>query len=71
MQWRIELYPLFKEQIPPECGVVYRVLDFNDNGSVLISASSNETDLAAGTKPCFARSLWELDYRRNKIKRIN
>ncbi|WP_207231667.1 hypothetical protein [Edaphobacter modestus] len=70
MQWRIELYPLFKKQIPADCSVVYRALEFTSKGNVLISAASTETDLEVGTKPCFANSLWELDYRNKKTSRV-
>jgi hypothetical protein len=70
MRWRIELHPLFKEQIPADCSVVYRALEFTSEGSVLISAASTETDLEVGTKPCFANSLWELNYRNKKITRV-
>jgi hypothetical protein len=67
-KWRVELYPLFKQLIPAECYVVYRVLRFTGSGNVLISAMSTESDRGAGEKPCFSTSLWELDYRDNKIK---
>lgn len=70
-RWRIELYPLFKELIPPNCYVVYRTLRFTNRERVLISAASTDDDLEPGAKQCFAESFWELDYRTNMIKRVN
>jgi hypothetical protein len=67
--WRIELYPLFKKLIPADCYVLYRPLKFVNDETVLISASSTDTDREPGTKPCFEDSLWQLDFRRTSIAR--
>lgn len=69
--WRLPLQPLFEKFIPSECYVLYRPLRFTQSGEVLVSASSTDDDRAEGTKPCFAESLWAVDYVRNRITRVH
>jgi len=67
--WRVELFPLFRAMIPPNCSVIYRSLRFTPNGSVLISATSTDDDREPGSKACFPESNWTLDFRRSIITR--
>lgn len=67
--WHVQLYPLFKKLIGPDCYVVYRPLGFAQDGRVLLSAMSTDDDREPGTKPCFVTSQWYLDFRRNTISR--
>jgi hypothetical protein len=67
---RVELFPLFKEMIPADCNVVYRVLGVSDNRTVLISAFSTDDDRDSGTPQCFAESRWRLDSRNRTVSRV-
>jgi hypothetical protein len=67
---RIELFPLFKKLIPSGCGAVYQALGFSDDGRVLISAMSTDGDRKPGTKACFPKSRWKLDFQQNRISRV-
>ena len=67
--WHVQLHPLFKKLIGPDCYVVYRPLGFAQDGRVLLSAMSTDDDREPGTKPCFVTSQWYLDFRRNTISR--
>jgi len=69
--WRVELSPLFKKLIRPECYVVYRPLRFAKDGRIVISAASTDDDREPGTKPCFSESLWQLDFLHNTIARVS
>lgn len=69
--WRLPLEPLFEKFIGKECYVVYQALGFAQDGRVVISAMSTDDDREPGTKPCFAKSRWYLDFRHNAISRAS
>ena len=71
IQYRVELYPLFKNLISRDCYVVYRALGFSDDGGVLISAMSTDDDREPGTKACFPESRWRLDFRQSRISPVS
>ena len=64
---RVELYPLFKRLIPAGCYVVYRILGFNEEGQVVVSALSTDDDREDVTKACFPESRWTLNLRGSRI----
>jgi hypothetical protein len=66
--WRVSLRPLFKGIAREDCSLYFRPLGFSAKDGVIFKVGApEEPDTTRGTKPCFADSIWVLDYQSKNV----
>ena len=68
--WSVKLIDVFKQIAAADCLLSFRPNGFASDGRVRIEVGlMDASDLAPGEKPCFAKSMWLLDYKTKKVSR--
>ena len=63
--WRLELVPLFSKVIGKSCDVYFRPVQFISSSAIEVFIAPLERD-----NPCFASSIWSLDYETKAVRKI-